>query len=131
MDKKESGLVEKFKKLEVELLKVLSESNSDEINLEQNKSVVKSQLKTFAKKVDKARKLFDEYELIAQHTQNLFTLKTQLEENTKKFNKEFDNISNNKLFQNIEQLREYGIQLNSKKVGKKVNEIEIHKDFIN
>ena len=77
MDKKESGLIEKFKKLEVELLKVLSESNSDEINLEQNKSVVKSQLKTFAKNVDKARKLFDEYELIAQQIEDLTSKNTK------------------------------------------------------
>lgn len=71
MDKKETSLVEKFKKLEAELLQVLSESNGEKIDLEQNKTTVKSQLKAYVKKVAKASKLFDEYEKVADEIEKL------------------------------------------------------------
>ncbi|MBQ4647198.1 MAG: DNA recombination protein RmuC [Candidatus Gastranaerophilales bacterium] len=72
------------------------------------------------------------YEYISLHTQNLYKIKTILEQNTDNFNKEYEKLSsNNKLFKQIEDLRNYGIQTNSKKEGKKLNEIKIHQDFLN
>lgn len=77
MNKKEQGLFDKFKKLEAELLQVLSESGTEQIDFEQTKAVVKSQLKAYVKKVEKAGKLFEEYEKLAceieQLTQNEFS----------------------------------------------------------
>jgi hypothetical protein len=71
MDKKETSLVEKFKKLEAELLQVLSESSSENIDFEQNKTTLKTQLKAYVKKVAKASKLFEEYEKVADEIEKL------------------------------------------------------------
>lgn len=72
------------------------------------------------------------YEYISLHTQNLYKMKSILEENTLNFNKEYEKLSkNNKLFEQIEELRKFGIQTTSKKEGKKLNEIKIHQDFLN
>ena len=71
MNKKEQGLFDKFKKLEAELLQVLSESGTEQIDFEQTKTVVKSQLKAYVKKVEKAGKLFEEYEKIADEIEKL------------------------------------------------------------
>lgn len=72
------------------------------------------------------------YEYISLHTQNLHKIKTILEQNTLDFNKEYEKLSsNNKLFKQIEELRNYGIQASAKKEGKKLNEIKIHEDFLN
>lgn len=71
MNKKEQGLFDKFKKVEVELLQVLSESGAEKIDFEQSKTVVKSQLKAYVKKVEKAGKLFEEYEKLADEIEKL------------------------------------------------------------
>lgn len=72
------------------------------------------------------------YEYISQHTQNLYKIKTILEDSTASFNKEYDKLSTgSKLFKQIEELRNFGIQTTSKKEGKKLNEIKIHQDFLN
>ena len=71
MNKKEQGLFDKFKKLEAELLQVLSESGTEQIDFEQTKTVVKSQLKAYVKKVEKAGKLFEEYEKVADEIEKL------------------------------------------------------------
>lgn len=72
------------------------------------------------------------YEYISIHTQNLYKIKVLMEENYQNFNKEYEKLAqNNKLFKLTEELREYGIQTNSKKQGKKLNEIKIHQDFLN
>ena len=71
MDKKETSLVEKFKKLEAELLQVLSESNVEDIDFEQNKTTLKTQLKAYVKKVAKASKLFEEYEKVADEIEKM------------------------------------------------------------
>ena len=72
------------------------------------------------------------YELIAKHSQNLYKIKQQLNENTQQFNKEFENITKeNKLFKAVEDLRKYGIQTSNKKLGKKLDEIKIHQEFLN
>ena len=64
MTKKQTGLVEKFKKVESELLAVLSETKV-ETDMTASKQTVKNGLKQYVKKVQKAKKLFDEYESIA------------------------------------------------------------------
>ena len=65
MKKRLENLVEKFKKKEVELLEILNENNIifDET---QEKSVVKKNLKDYIKKVNKAKKIFEEYEVLAK-----------------------------------------------------------------
>ena len=71
------------------------------------------------------------YEYISIHSQNLYKIKEIIDENSIKFNKEFDKISkNNKLFKLTQELKEYGIQSSTKKVGKKLNEIQIHENFL-
>ena len=70
-DAEYDALYEELKKLEAELLQVLSESNGEKIDLEQNKTTVKSQLKAYVKKVAKASKLFDEYEKVADEIEKL------------------------------------------------------------
>jgi len=70
MAKKQTGLVEKFKKIESELLAVLNETKT-ETDLSGTKQIVKSGLKQYVKKVQKARKLFDEYEAVAAEIEKI------------------------------------------------------------
>lgn len=70
MKKRLENLVEKFKKKEVELLEILNENNIifDET---QEKSVVKKNLKDYIKKVNKAKKIFEEYEVLAKEIEDI------------------------------------------------------------
>ena len=70
MSKNEMSLVDRFKKLEEELVAVLK---IEEPSFEEDtkKQVVKSQLKSYIKKVEKARELFDEYESVAKQIETL------------------------------------------------------------
>ena len=71
------------------------------------------------------------YEYISLHTQNLYKMKTTLEETSINFNKEYEKISsNNKLFKLTQELKECGIQATTRKNGKKLDEIKIHEDFL-
>lgn len=71
------------------------------------------------------------YEFISLHTQNLYKIKTVLEDTTINFNKEYEKISsNNKLFKLTQELKECGIQATTRKIGKKIDEIKIHEDFL-
>ena len=71
------------------------------------------------------------YEIIAKHSQNLYQLKKTFDENQTLLNKEYENlIKNSKLFKNIELLREYGIKAKTKRMGKKLDEIKIHQNFL-
>lgn len=71
------------------------------------------------------------YEVIAKHSQNIYQFKKAYDENQKLLEKEYENLTkNNKLFKNIELLREYGIQAKTVKIGKKLDEIKIHQDFL-
>ncbi len=70
MAKKQTGLFEKFKKIESELLAVLNETKT-ETDLSGTKQIVKSGLKQYVKKVQKARKLFDEYEVVAAEIEKI------------------------------------------------------------
>ena len=71
------------------------------------------------------------YEYISLHTQNIYKIKSNLEECVSSFAKEYDKLSSNKLFKMTEEMREYGIQATSRKIGKKLNEIKIHDSFLN
>ncbi len=72
------------------------------------------------------------YELIAQHSQNLYKIKEQMQNNVNLFNKEYEKISQeNKIFKSACQLKEYGIKPLNKKTGKKLSETIIHSDFLN
>ncbi|MBR7172397.1 MAG: hypothetical protein IKD36_01245 [Clostridia bacterium] len=70
MKKNLEKLVEKFKKIETELVEILNES-SIKINELDDKQVVKKAIKDYIKKVGKAKKLFDEYETIAKEIEDI------------------------------------------------------------
>ena len=71
------------------------------------------------------------YQEIAKHSQELTKIKIILNEQTNLFNKEFDKISKeNKLFKTAEKLRNYGIQTQDKRTGKKLSEIKINSEFL-
>ncbi len=71
------------------------------------------------------------YQEIAKHSQELTKIKVILNEQTNLFNKEFDKISKeNKLFKTAEKLRNYGIQTQDKRTGKKLSEIKINSEFL-
>ena len=71
------------------------------------------------------------YNLLALHSINLSNMKNTLNNLNDTFNKEFDKLqSDNKLFCAAEELRNYGIQAQNKKQGKKLNEIKIDEAFL-
>ena len=71
------------------------------------------------------------YQEIAKHSQELTKIKEILNDQTTLFNKEFDKISKeNKLFKTAEKLRNYGIQTQDKRTGKKLSEIKINSEFL-
>ncbi|MBR2069601.1 MAG: DNA recombination protein RmuC [Candidatus Gastranaerophilales bacterium] len=71
------------------------------------------------------------YDLIAQHSNALYEAKKVLDENMRKFNKEYEKLTSSKIFNAIEQLKNYGIEASNHKIGKKNQELEIHSDFLN
>lgn len=72
------------------------------------------------------------YDIIAQHSQNLYEMKNILEENNNRFKKEYEKITqNNSFFKCVEELRNCGIQAANKRTGKKLSEVKIHDDFLN
>lgn len=71
------------------------------------------------------------YNLIAQHSKNLSDMKQSLDKVYEDFNKEFNKIKqDNKIFTQAQLLRQYGIKAQNKKIGKKLNEIEIEEEFL-
>ena len=66
----EAELVERFRKLEAELVEVLKIEGIS-FDDETKKQSVKSQLKAYIKKVEKARKVFDEYESVAKEIEKI------------------------------------------------------------
>ena len=70
MKKRLENLVEKFKKKESELLEILNENNVifDE---SQEKAVVKKNLKDYINKINKAKKIFEEYESLAKEIEDI------------------------------------------------------------
>ena len=71
------------------------------------------------------------YDIVAQHSRNLYEMKNILESCSEKFNKEYEKISNEgKLFKVVEELKQYGIQAQNKKLGRKTDEITINPDFL-
>lgn len=67
---KEIGLIEKFRELEEQLVEILK---LEGVSFDENekKQVVKSQLKNYIKKVEKAKALFEEYEAVAKQIEQL------------------------------------------------------------
>ncbi len=84
------------------------------------------------KNIDKIINIAGEiYNLIALHSINLSNMKNIINNLNDAFNKEFDKLqSDNKLFCAAEELRNYGIQAQNKKLGKKLNEIKIDEAFL-
>ena len=69
MKKNLEKLVEKFKKIESELVEILNESSINFSELD-DKTSIKKALKEYIKKVNKAKKLFDEYEIVAKEIED-------------------------------------------------------------
>lgn len=70
MKKNLDSLVNKFKLIEKELIEILNEKPVDFESIE-NKTQVKKALKDYIKKVNKAKKLFAEYEKIAKEIDDI------------------------------------------------------------
>lgn len=67
---KESKLIEKFKKLEAELVELL---HIEPLDIDSTTQGVKTKIKAYIKKVNKARVIFDEYEKTAEEIEKLST----------------------------------------------------------
>lgn len=70
MKKNLENLVEKFKKKETELLELLNQAEPI-FDDSQGKSVIKKNLKTYILKVEKAKKIFEEYETLAKKIEDI------------------------------------------------------------
>lgn len=70
MSKTLDKLIEKFKNLEKEIISILSVGSLD-VDEKQNKTIVKKEIKEYIKKLNKAKKLFDEYEDLAKQISDL------------------------------------------------------------
>lgn len=70
MAKVDVSLVDKFKKLETEILDILKENNID-FDESVNDKTLKSMLKKYISNVRKVEKLFEEYEEVAQKIEDL------------------------------------------------------------
>ena len=70
MLKKEVSLIDKFKKLEAEIIAILKENDID-FDESLNEKEVKARLKKYIANVKKMEKLFEEYELIAEKIEKI------------------------------------------------------------
>ncbi len=71
------------------------------------------------------------YNLIAQHSKNMANLKKIVSEFNLSFEKEYEKfISDSKIFKVTQELKDYGISTFSKKVGKKIENVEIVDEFL-
>ena len=70
MLKKEVSLIDKFKKLEAEIIAILKENDID-FDDSLNAKEVKAKLKKYIANVKKMEKLFEEYELIAEKIEKI------------------------------------------------------------
>ena len=71
------------------------------------------------------------YDFMAQHSNALAEMKKVLEENNEKFNKEYQKLTSSKIFNKIEELKNYGIEAQKHKIGRKTEELSINPDFLN
>ncbi len=71
------------------------------------------------------------YDLIANHSQNLYNLKQIINQNTETFNKEFEKFSeNSKIFKETQKLKDFGLEAKNKKIGSKISTNEIQEEFL-
>ncbi len=71
------------------------------------------------------------YDIIALHSKNLSEIKKQVSDFSNKFDKEFNKfISDSKIFELSEKLKDYGIEPLKRKQGKKLQDTEIEKEFL-
>ncbi len=71
MKKRLENLVEKFKSKEAEILEILKQNNAPVFDESLDKALVKKSIKDYIKKVNKAAKLFDEYEALAKEISDI------------------------------------------------------------
>lgn len=70
------------------------------------------------------------YDFMAQHSNALADMKKVLEENNERFDKEYKKLTSSKIFDKIEELKNYGIEAQKHKVGRKNEELNINSDFL-
>lgn len=70
MSKKLDDLIDRFKSIEKEIVVILNQQGLS-FDETADKSTIKKTIKAYIKKVNKAQKLFDEYELIAKQIEDL------------------------------------------------------------
>ena len=72
------------------------------------------------------------YNIIALHSQNLSGIKSEFDSIYMAFSKEYNKFSSNsKIFKLAENLRNFGIEPLSKRNAKKIEQVEISKEFLN
>ena len=71
------------------------------------------------------------YNIVAEHSQLLYSLKATLTDCTDRFNKEYEKLSNNsKLFKYTEELKGFGIEINKKSKINKKECLSINSEFL-
>lgn len=71
------------------------------------------------------------FELMAQHSQNLYSIKQVMENSLNNFNKEFEKMTTStKIFKLANELKNCGVEASLKRQGKKLNEIEINENLL-
>ena len=71
------------------------------------------------------------FELMAQHSQNLYSIKQVMENSLNNFNKEFEKMTTStKIFKLANELKNCGVEASFKRQGKKLNEIEINENLL-
>lgn len=71
------------------------------------------------------------FELMAQHSQNLYSIKQVMENSLNNFNKEFEKMTTStKIFKLANELKKCGVEASLKRQGKKLNEIEINENLL-
>ena len=71
------------------------------------------------------------FELMAQHSQNLYSIKQVMENSLNNFNKEFEKMTtSSKIFKLANELKNCGVEASLKRQGKKLNETEINENLL-
>lgn len=71
------------------------------------------------------------FELMAQHSQNLYSIKQVMENSLNNFNKEFEKMTTStKIFKLANELKNCGVEASLKRQGKKLNETEINENLL-
>lgn len=127
MKKNLENIVEKFKKKETELLELLNQTEPifDE---SQGKSIIKKNIKNYILRVEKAKKVFEEYEILAKKIEDISVDEGESAELSKAVI-DFRNEQSNKIDEMLENLNDDKAKKLTKKTIKSKNEKMSVKEF--